>query len=61
MQIRRSSRRRLVLNYVGTVFSAWPTVKFNSSAGLHGCNVRNLNPEKAEGLTPELQGVLRRF
>jgi len=25
---------------------------------LRGCNVRNLNPEKAEGLSPELQGAL---
>jgi hypothetical protein len=30
----------------------------SKSARLHGCNVRNLNPEKAEGLTPELQVVL---
>jgi transposase len=25
---------------------------------LRGCNVRNLNPEKAEGLSPELRAVL---
>jgi transposase len=25
---------------------------------LHGCNVRNMNPEKAEGLSPELQAAL---
>ena len=25
---------------------------------LRGCNVRNLNPEKAEGLSPELRGAL---
>jgi transposase len=25
---------------------------------LRGCNVRNMNPEKAEGLSPELQGAL---
>ena len=25
---------------------------------LHGCNVRNLNPEKAEALSPELQAAL---
>jgi len=25
---------------------------------LRGCNVRNLNPEKPEGLRPELQGAL---
>jgi transposase len=25
---------------------------------LHGCNVRNMNPEKAEGLSPELQRAL---
>ena len=25
---------------------------------LRGCNVRNMNPEKAEGLSPELQAVL---
>src|SRR5499425_2199258 len=26
---------------------------------LRGCNVRNLNPEKAEGLSPELQTALQ--
>jgi transposase len=26
---------------------------------LRGCNVRNMNPEKAEGLSPELQAALR--
>ena len=26
---------------------------------LRGCNVRNMNPEKAEGLSPELQRALR--
>jgi transposase len=26
---------------------------------LRGCNVRNMNPEKAEGLSPELQGALQ--
>jgi hypothetical protein len=26
---------------------------------LCGCNVRNLNPEKAEGLSPELQSALK--
>jgi len=25
---------------------------------LRGCNVRNMNPEKAEGLSPELQRAL---
>ncbi len=25
---------------------------------LRGCNVRNMNPEKAEGLSPELQAAL---
>ena len=25
---------------------------------LHGCNVRNMNPEKAESLSPELQVAL---
>ncbi|MGA9555304.1 MAG: hypothetical protein WA800_20610, partial [Terriglobales bacterium] len=25
---------------------------------LRGCNVRNMNPEKAEGLSPELQSAL---
>jgi hypothetical protein len=25
---------------------------------LRGCNVRNLNPEKAEGLSPELRNAL---
>jgi len=27
---------------------------------LRGCNVRNMNPEKAEGLSPELQAALER-
>jgi hypothetical protein len=26
---------------------------------LRGCNVRNMNPEKAEGLSPELQRALQ--
>ena len=26
---------------------------------LRGCNVRNMNPEKAEGLSPELQAALQ--
>src|SRR6184192_4165989 len=26
---------------------------------LRGCNVRNMNPEKAEGLSPELQSALQ--
>jgi transposase len=28
---------------------------------LRGCNVRNMNPEKAEGLSPELQAALQPF
>jgi transposase len=28
---------------------------------LRGCNVRNMNPEKAEGLSPELQTALQPF
>src|SRR5438552_16496690 len=28
---------------------------------LRGCNVRNMNPEKAEGLSPELQDALEPF
>src|SRR5438309_11400690 len=28
---------------------------------LRGCNVRNMNPEKAEGLSPELQAALERL
>ena len=30
----------------------------SSGERLRGCNVRNMNPEKAEGLSPELQGAL---
>jgi transposase len=35
--------------------------KKSSSYGerLRGCNVRNMNPEKAEGLSPELQAALQ--
>ena len=28
---------------------------------LRGCNVRNMNPEKAEGLSPELQAALQPY
>src|SRR6266513_289508 len=31
----------------------------SSGERLRGCNVRNMNPEKAEGLSPELQGALQ--
>jgi transposase len=31
----------------------------SSGERLRGCKVRNLNPEKAEGLSPELQGALQ--
>jgi transposase len=43
-----------------------PTALVNTARGLaksygerlRGCNVRNMNPEKAEGLSPELQAAL---
>jgi hypothetical protein len=50
MQIRRSSRRRLVLNYVGTVFSAWPTVKFKVLRRIARLQCAQLESGESRGL-----------
>jgi len=51
------ARAALVRARTGLVNSARSLAK-SYGERLRGCNVRNLNPEKAEGLSPELQAAL---